>query len=525
MLALFEHAIRDLAIAFGVMVGGGLATAHLLRRESLRWTWALLGFPVGLVAFETGPLNGLPVWGASLLACWLGASWHREDLSHGADLAEAARSRVGILGVIRRWQAQEAIKRDGWISGGRMIVGRDPQGLPVSVPVGDFSGCHTLVVGATGSGKTVSQAWMAGRLIDHGHGAIVIDPKGDALLREELKAAAERRGARFLEWTPKGPLAYNPYAQGTDTEIADKALSGEEFTEPHYLRQAQRYLGHAVRVMHGAGVTVTPASLMAHLDPQELDVRARKLPDADAGEPQAYLDSLTERQRRDLAGVRDRLAILAESDAREWLEPKMLEGTLNIDNAVRKRDVVYFRLDSDRRPLFAAMLASAIVTDLITLAARMNDKPVPTVVMIDEFSAVAAEQIARLFGRARGAGVSLILGTQELADLKSVGSGALREQVLGNLASLIAHRQNVPESAELIAAMAGTRPVWVTTQQTESGMLVGGPSGKGSRRRGYEYEIHPGQIKQLATGRAVVITPGSGRPSIAQMCHPREARS
>jgi hypothetical protein len=525
MPAFFEHAIRDLAIAAGVMVGGGWATAFLLRRESLRWTWALLGFPLGLLAFQTGPLNGLPVWGASLLACWLGASWHREDLGHGADLAEAARSRVGVLNMIRRWQSQETIRRDGWITDGRMIVGRDPQGLPVTIPVGDRSGCHTLVVGATGSGKTVSEAWIAGRLIERVHGAIVIDPKGDALLREELKAAAERRGARFLEWTPEGPLAYNPYAQGTDTEIADKALSGEEFTEPHYLRQAQRYLGHAVRVMHGAGVTVTPASLMAHLDPQELDVSARRLSDGEAGEAQAYLDSLTDRQRRDLAGVRDRLSILAESDARQWLEPKTLEGTLNLHNAIKRRDVVYLRLDSDRRPLFAAMLASAIVTDLITLAARMQDKPVPTVVVIDEFSAVAAEHVARLFGRARGAGFSLVLGTQELADLKSIGTGALREQTLGNLASLIAHRQNVPESAELIAAMAGTRQTWVTTQQTGDSMLAGGPTGKGTRRRGYEYEIHPGQIKRLATGQAVVITPGSGPPSIAQMCHPREAQS
>jgi hypothetical protein len=130
------------------------------------------------------------------------------------------------------------------------------------------------------------------------------------MLRGELMAAAARRGSRFLEWTPEGPLAYNPYAHGTDTEIADKALSGEHFTEPHYLRQAQRYLGHAVRVMHAAGVPVSPASLMAHLDPRELEVRARALEAADAGEVQAYLDSLTERQKRDLAGVRDRLSIL-----------------------------------------------------------------------------------------------------------------------------------------------------------------------------------------------------------------------
>ncbi len=100
----------------------------------------------------------------------------------------------------------------------------------------------------------------------------------------------------------------------------------------------------------------------------------------------------------------------------------------------------------------------------------------------------------------------------------------LRDQVLGNLEALIAHRQNVPESAELIAAMAGTRPAWITTQQTDQDLLGTGLSGKGTRTRGYEYEIHPSQIKRLPTGHAAVITPGSPqKPTIAQIHHPSEA--
>ncbi len=524
MPAFFEHTLWDAAIVTGLIVVCGDATAHILRKRHLRWTWALPGVPIGFLLLSGNPLIALPLWGASLYACALGLRWHREDLEHGADHAEIANARLGIVGMIRRRQSEVRIKRDGWISDGQLVVGRDERGLPASIPVGYGSGSHTLVVGATGSGKTISEAWIACRLIDGLHGAIVIDPKGDATLREELKASAERRGVRFREWTPEGPLAYNPYAHGTDTEIADKALSGEEFTEPHYLRQAQRYLGHAIRVMHSSDVPVTPVSLMANLDPRELEVRARGLPEREAGEALAYLDSLSEHQRRDLSGVRDRLSILAESDVRQWLDPNGSENVLNLELAVRKREVVYFRLDSDRRPLVAGMLAAAIVSDLITLVAQLQAKPVPTVVMIDEFSAVAADQVARLFGRARSAGISLILGTQELADLKSVGDGALREQTLGNVATVIAHRQNVPGSAELIAAMAGTKAVWITTQQTEQGLIAGGPSGRGTRRRGYEFEIHPGHIKQLVTGRAVVITPGSGHPTIAQICHPREAR-
>jgi type IV secretory pathway TraG/TraD family ATPase VirD4 len=232
----------------------------------------------------------------------------------------------------------------------------------------------------------------------------------------------------------------------------------------------------------------------------------------------AYLDSLTDRQHRDLSGVRDRLSIMAESDAREWLDPSLGDAALEIQQAVAQQAVVYFRLDSDRRPLLAGMLAAAIVGDLIALVARLQANPIPTVVVIDEFSAVAADQVARLFGRARSAGVSLILGTQELADLKTAAEG-LRDQTLGNLNALIAHRQNVPESAELIAAMAGTKAVWVTTQQTEQGLIGGGPTTRGSRRRGYEYEIHPSRIKRLGTGQAVVITPGAGRPTVARILH------
>ncbi len=521
-MSAIEHVLKLLAIGAVATVFAGYALARVLRRRGLRWTWASLGLPVGLLFSGGSPLVFWPIFWACALACAIGAHWHHIDLDHGADHAENAQSRIGVIAAVRRWGQRRDIERDGWIRDGRLIVGRDVQGLAVSIPAGDTSGSHTLVVGATGSGKTVSEAWIAGRLIEQGHGAVVVDPKADPMLRNELAATAARRGTRFLEWTPDGPLAYNPYATGTDTEIADKALSGEEFTEPHYLRQAQRYIGHAVRVMHAAGVLVTPVSLMAHMDPRQLEVTARNAPEALARDAEMYLDSLSDRQRRDLAGVRDRLSILAESDVREWLDP-LTDNLLDVHQAVQEQAVVYFRLDADRRPLLAGMLAAAIVSDLVTLVARLQAHPLPTVVMIDEFSAIAAEQVARLFGRARSAGISLILGTQELADLKNTGDGALREQTLGNVETVVAHRQNVPESAELIAAMAGTRPAWVTTQQTDEGLIGNSPTGRGTRRRGYEFQIHPSHIKQLPTGHATVITPGTSKPTTALIHHPREA--
>jgi hypothetical protein len=212
-MSAFEHVLKLLAIGLIAATFGGWALARTLRRRGLRWTWASLGFPVALLLTGQDPLVLWPVLWACLLATALGGHWHHLDIMTGADHAEAARNRLGIAGMLRRWSQSRAIKRDGWIQDGRLIVGQDARGMPVSIPAGYSSGSPTLVVGATGSGKTVSEAWIAGRLIEHGHGAIVVDPKGDRTLRNELERTAASRGARFLEWTPEGPLAYNPYGK------------------------------------------------------------------------------------------------------------------------------------------------------------------------------------------------------------------------------------------------------------------------------------------------------------------------
>jgi hypothetical protein len=78
--------------------------------------------------------------------------------------------------------------------------------------------------------------------------------------------------------------------------------------------------------------------------------------------------------------------------------------------------------------------------------------------------------------------VSVILRTQERADLKTAAEG-LRALTLGNVATVLAHRQNVPEPSGS-PAVAGTKPIGVTTQQTEQGLIAGGATSHGSRRRG-----------------------------------------
>jgi len=397
-----------------------------------------------------------------------------------------------------------------------LAIGVDSHNRPVTIPLGRTSGSHALIVGATGSGKTVTQALIVGRAIERGLGAVIVDPKGDRLLREHAGEAARVAGRPFIEWTPTGPSAYNPYAHGSPGEIADKALAGERYSEPHYLRQAQRYLGHAARALAAAGQCATPARLLELMDPRQLELLARTVPDeAQAQFVFDYLDTLDARQRSGLAGTRDRLAILAESELAPWLHPRDGVPVLDLLEAVRGGAVTYFGLEADRLPLLSRMLAAAIVGDLLAIAAGCQARPVPTMVAIDEFSAIAPEGVARLFGRARAAGFSLLLATQELADLRAAAPELL-EQVLGNVESVVAHRQSVPDSAELIARIAGTRPSWNSTEQLSHAI----PTGHASRSRSREFAIHPDAIRTLECGAAAVAVGSSGQCAIARIFHP-----
>jgi hypothetical protein len=468
-----------------------------MRRASLHWSWAA-GALAGIALVHrplAGALGTLVV--AALTATARGRRWHREDLEAGLDLADAARRRLRPLDAARLAIVSRRAGR------GRLTVGEDERGRPVSIPFdGRHGGAHTLVVGATGSGKTVSQSWIAAHAIAAGMAAVVLDPKGDGALRGTLQAAARGAGRRFLEWTPTGPASYNPLAHGEATEIADRLLAGERFSEPHYLRQAQRYLGHAVRALRLAGREPSLAGVVRALDPSCLELLARELPAAPAGEIHAYLDSLSPRQRADLGGVRDRLAIVVESDVGRWLDPTAGGERLRLPAAVRERAVVYFDLRADSRPLLARMLGAAIVQDLLSTMAGLQRAPIPTLVAIDEFSAVAAERVAGLFGRGRSAGISLLLGAQELADLRPRGHEQLLDQILGNLTTLIAHRQAVPGSAELVSRLGGSRGAWRSTF---------GEDGRRTRRRASEPLLAPGAIAELPRGCAAVLVLGEAR--------------
>jgi type IV secretory pathway TraG/TraD family ATPase VirD4 len=226
-----------------------------------------------------------------------------------------------------------------------------------------------------------------------------------------------------------------------------------------------------------------------------------------------------------LSGLQDRLALLVEGGQGEWLMPcEEPDGELDLLRALCAGACVVFSLNSSRYGATARLLGNMAIQDLKAVCGLREERAElarPALVAVDEFSGLAGDQIAGLFQRARSAGISLLMATQELADLRRVDEG-FDEQIVGNVEYLLAGRQNNPESAETVAAIAGTEEVWVHTFQTDEGprhkrAQFGRESGIGTKHRGREFHVSPDEIKRLGTGQMLLVEKNPHRVEVVQV--------
>ena len=381
----FGAALSQALIPFmaGLVFGGALLA--YLRHRRLRWTWALATVPFAygswLVSWRAGLVLG--VGGATAIVG--GVRLHLESLGRGGEEARAARHAIGPLVVLRSLIAERGARRQPR-KGTTLAIGRTARGSVCRVPIGrPGEGRHVLTVGATGGGKTVSQASIVAAHIDSGMAAVVVDPKGDGRLRATLRASAAAAGVRFREWSPSGSAIYNPIANGNPDEIADKALAAHEWSEPHYEMATRRLLGLTLATMQAAGLwPPTLSALVDHSHPDRLDALADRAGGEVAGRVRSYVDGLDASARSDLRGGRDRLAILAEGELGRRLDPTLGDGEeVDLRRTLDRREVVYFRVDADRYPLAARLLGAALVIDLASLAAGRQGGSTAAVLLMD----------------------------------------------------------------------------------------------------------------------------------------------
>lgn len=153
----------------------------------------------------------------------------------------------------------------------------------------------------------------------------------------------------FLEWSPSGDAAYNPFGRGNPTEIADKALAGHQWSEPHTSLPRSDCSGR-LATMRAAGIwPPTPLSDSPLHGAQPARRTRRPGGRRDGGAGRRVRRRVLRASQADLVGGRNRLAVLAEGELGPRLDPGLGDGpAIDFARALRNRQVIYHQIASPR---------------------------------------------------------------------------------------------------------------------------------------------------------------------------------
>lgn len=394
---------------------------------------------------------------------------------------------------------------------------------------------HTIMVGASGSGKTVTLLTRARDSIKRGQGMVFVDLKGGPEVPEVLSKFAKRYGRNFSHWTlqprdaeytgpdPLGPAYYDPLARGEATRRKDLIIGSRPWSEEFYKIEASNYLQllFYVAIANPAPNVSILSDVVTLLNPRALLQRAKpimndpKYADIIAGIDALNDERISPQKRNAIEGLRSQLSVILNSIAGQWLNVDPNGHNINLKETAHNGDIVVFSLDSNNYPELSSLVANLIIQDLKTVTSELmyDPSPQPMQIFIDEFSAIGSDNIVGLINKSREAKLPITLATQAKGDMVKVDKSFL-DQLIGIVSCYIIHRANSEEDATLFAGLTGTTKRKKFSQNVDhqrsrwSGMSRGAGTGGGRVEEVEEYLVTPNEIQQLGMGEMIYIAKG-----------------
>lgn len=577
------HLGKVLALGLLFILIGGLAVWWSARRmhvNHVHWSWSAIFSGVflllGLVtAGHTISLLFFGLAAVSLCTTRRSRRWRERLKMRGGEQAQIAREQWTLLYLLRGWVIRYALRAENDTARSNSSRSKSGGGEPslnalrewaasatktsmsilYSLLVGGgnshgkqiFLGCdslnhnvsiapkHMFVAGGTGSGKTTAILRILKEVVrvfkaqGEGIGCVTVDGKGDPALKLALKLLAKVMGVPFRAWSPKGTLKYDFLAHGGNTERVDRALASDTYSDPYFLRLAQRFLGFAVRALVAAGEPVTLKNLAYYVIPSNLKELGERMEKRKWGSWEEFekVPELKGRELEAVQGTQHRLSVLAESDMGPLLEPgESAEDTLNLLEAVRNREIVYFDLHASANPEAAKMLGAVIIIDLMTVFATLQYSTTedpetgeehpeyhPTLVILDDITSYASPDgiagVASLYARSRSVGAVMIVGTQSFADMKFRDGGSLMEAILDSRWTLIVLRVPGAASAKRASEEFGEFEERCLAEHVGRDGREDGSGTVQTRRTPF---VQPSDLQRLPTGVAYVDSVESDGP-------------
>ncbi|HEX7324331.1 MAG TPA: TraM recognition domain-containing protein [Rhodanobacteraceae bacterium] len=514
-----------------------------------RYEWAGSADAAGLLAAVGGGLLANPAF-LHVPGAWLG----------GAALTAAGACGVTrrLMGLNRNRVFTSAVDIESHTSGLDADLRKDWPGVllgytvdtgkPLVIPWADWMG-HTLIVGATGMGKTVLQEWLLFQQIVRGGGVVSIDGKIDVDNLEMLHrmAAYASREADLLVINPDDPDASNTYSPmlfGDADEIASRvlALIPSAETNPgadHYRQAANRSITTIVDTIRASKRAYTFLDLSILLQDEDALMYLDSLVPENSNEKgmfrlflKGFLSSKggdthldMNKVRELLGGAGGRLFQFAEGNFGKLTNTYTPD--VNIFNAMTSNKIVYIALPTMGKAEAASNFGKMTVGDFRSAVAKIQHLPKsqrpwpPTLDSFDEAGSYMTQAWDRIFEQARSARQALVPAVQTYGNLEALGL-PLREMIVGNTVSKVFFRIATGDTAKKVADLIGKE--YVSMRGLSSGdsggesaeAAVGSKlnvsrSGSAGHSDSYQerYRVPQEDLLALGRGSAVVVTNGN----------------
>jgi len=498
------------AVASPVLVVAALVGTLIEERSWPRWPFLLLGGGITAAAVATGAwhlylstwldlwrhlkAHHAPVWSHLLglvpLALTGGAAgapvlqfaihhW-KDDAATRHRREESAKRRTRVRSVV-------AVNKVSWPAApGRSVLGIRLAGsikswtiakyhrVLVAPPV-DIWKRQALILGETGSGKTVTALVLAAEILRAGWDVYWIDGKADPSTASCFVQACRALGVDATDGLSHPPDGW----RGGPDAVINRLLATQDFSEKYYEGIARTVLRAAV----GGDPPASFPELIKRMDRRALVRRAEG--DGD------LLDLLKQVPDRELFGARARYEGIG------WAVGAALDGDWSYED-VRAAYVPVGRPANRNQ---AEEVGAFILEDLLHWALERKPPERRAMVIVDEFSKLShrPDAAVELVERARSSGVAVVLIGQTWASMGP--DETVRSRLAGTVGTVIAHQLKQPDE---VAALAGTEWTLERTEQT----LVNDHTGLGSQRVANRYVVHPDELRGLATGEAFLINGG-----------------
>ncbi len=389
---------------------------------------------------------------------------------------------------------------------------------------------HTAVIGASGSGKTVS--YIGPNLVfdslNPTTGTFTLNPKGDYKLKKfafigihknYLITKKFKNMIQVVSFSDrKNSLAYDPFLFGNEIasslDITNKLVDTLHFTEPYYKTQASDFVSKFSRIM------ATEEKLKFHLTLRHLVYYL--------GNPKAIsflsnyisgqtnlelLNSLASKNPEHLGGFYSHLSTFVDNEDLSFIFDDFSRPFLNLIDTVQNSGNVFVEVDTQSKTAVSQSFGKMLILDLQVLGTKRDSAQMPMdnfiAVNLDEFGSFAYNNVINFLDKARSSQFMISLAFQDLGNLETQGlDRAFRHLVLGNTTNKFFFTLSDDRAAKYASDLMGdgyfiTKDVTHSTTQNSLADSQMGSKGVRFSKKLLPYVL-PDQFMHLKKGQAYV---------------------